>query len=258
MTVPLSRGADPLVTIVLPAKNEQAAIGRTLRALPVSTLRALGLQSEVFVLDGRSQDATAAIAKHWGARVVADPEPGKGAALRNAIGLFRGQYVVMLDADGTYPADAIPRVLAPLVRGDADIAMGTRQPQPGAMSTHHFLGNAMISLVASVLYGKFCQDVCTGLWAFRSDALRALPLESQGFGLEAELFSLSTRMGLRTTQVRIDYLPRQGEKKLSGGPDGLRIVRRLMRSRFVPLPTPLAPKRRPTVPHPTPTPEVQG
>lgn len=224
-----------LVTIVLPAKNEEAAIGSTLRSLPLPTLRALGYEAEIFVLDGQSVDATATIARAWGATVVRDREPGKGAAVRNALGHFRGEFVVMLDADGSYPADSIPRVLGPLARGEADIVMGKRLPQPGSMPEAHFVGNALLSLVATVLYGRVCPDVCTGLWGFRGETLRALPLQSRGFGLEAELFSLAARLRRRVAHVPVDYLPRDGPTKLSSGRDGFRILRRLLRSRVGPL-----------------------
>jgi hypothetical protein len=220
------------VTIVLPAKNEEAAIGRTLRALPLATLEAMGFTNEVLVLDGQSTDRTAAIAAAWGATVVTDRQRGKGNALRNASHLFSGDYIVMLDADGTYAADAIPRVVSRLAFGTADVVMGRRVPQAGSMSRVHEAGNSLLSVGATVLYGKACPDLCTGLWGFRAEAFRQLRLRAKGFELEAELFALSSRLGLRIQQVRTDYLPRHGPTKLSGGPDGLRIGWWLLRSRF--------------------------
>lgn len=221
-----------LVTLVLPAKDEELAIRHTLDALPIDTLRVLGLESEVVVLDGQSRDATPTIAREWGATVVRDRERGKARAVRNALPHFHGDYVVMLDADGTYAADAIPRLLAPLLWSDADLTMGKRVPQDGSMPESHFVGNAILSMVATLLYGRRCPDVCTGLWAFRAEVLRAIPLTSRGFGLEAELFSHSARLGFRLAHVPVDYLPRRGPTKLSSGRDGARILRRLLRSRI--------------------------
>jgi glycosyltransferase involved in cell wall biosynthesis len=225
----------PRVTIVLPARNEEATIGATIRCLPIETLAALGFETEVFVLDGRSHDRTAAIANQMGAVVVPDRQRGKGAALRNARALFNGDYVVMLDADGTYAADAIPRAVALLVRGQADVVMGHRLLQHGSMKGTHLVGNVVLSMLASVLYNTSCPDLCTGLWAFRRHALQALPIQSNGFDLEAELFSLSSRMGLRIERIRVDYLPRDGAAKLDFGADGLAIVQRLVRTRFLSL-----------------------
>lgn len=220
------------VTIVLPAKNEEAAIGRTLRALPLATLRAMGFATDVLVLDGQSTDRTAEIARQWGATVVTDRERGKGNALRNARDRISGDYVVMLDADGTYAADAIPRVVSRLAFGTADVVMGRRVPQAGSMSRIHEAGNSLLSVGATVLYGQPCPDLCTGLWGFRAEAFRKLPLQARGFELEADLFAMSARLGLRIQQVRTDYLPRHGRAKLAGGPDGLRIGWWLVRSRF--------------------------
>ncbi len=253
--------ARGLVTIVIPAKDEQAAIGPTLRALPRATLLAAGLDTEVIVLDGNSTDNTAGIARDHGATVIPDRSAdGKGTALRDARPLFRGDYIVMLDADGTYPPDTIPSVLVPLLVGDADVAMGRRRPTPGAMSPSHKAGNAVLSATASLLYGRRCPDLCTGLWAFRADALRSLPLRSRRFGLEAELFALSCRRKLRIAQVPIDYLPRRGagsRPKLRFGPDGSRIALRLLRSRVTRLP-PMTATRPSPVPGAAAAPAAEG
>jgi dolichol-phosphate hexosyltransferase len=237
---PLRETQRALVTIVIPAKDEQSAIGPTLRGLPIATLAAAGLDTEVLVLDGNSKDNTASIARDHGASVIPDRgADGKGTALRDARPLFRGDYIVMLDADGTYPPDTIPSLLVPLLVGDADIAMGTRKPTPGAMSPSHRIGNRVLSTAATLLYGRRCPDLCTGLWAFRADALKQLPLRARRFGLEAELFAMACRRKLRIVHVRADYLPRQGKDsraKLRFGPDGSRIVLRLLRTRLARMP----------------------
>jgi dolichol-phosphate mannosyltransferase len=222
------------VTLVLPAKDEEQGIGPTLRSLPLSTLEAMGFRTEVVVLDGASRDRTAAIARARGAEVITEPARGKGYALRSAVGRFRGDYVVMIDADSTYAPDAIPLVVEALAWGEADVVMGSRrrgQIAPGAMSPINRLGNRLLSLAASVLYLHPCSDLCTGLWGFRSDVLRALPLRARGFELEAELFALSVRSGLAVTEVPVDYLPRRGETKLGKVLDGVRIGLCLVRTR---------------------------
>lgn len=220
-----------LVTIVLPARNEEKAIGPTLRAIPKDTLRTAGFEVETMVLDGHSDDRTRDIVyKHGGATVVFDQQLGKARALINAREFFEGDYVVMLDADGTYPPEAIPRVLAPLAWDEADVVMGARRPQEGSMSALHKFGNVLLSSLASVLYGRWCGDLCTGMWGFRSEALHALPLRSYRFELEAEMFALASRLGLRIHQEPIDYLPRKGSSKLTMS-DALRIVWWLVRSR---------------------------
>jgi dolichol-phosphate mannosyltransferase len=201
------------------------------------------------VLDGHSEDQTRDIVyKHGGATVVFDRHRGKAQALINARHLFDGEYVVMLDADGTYPPDAIPRVLAPLAWAEADIVMGSRQPLEGAMSALHGFGNATLSVLASALYQRRCPDLCTGMWGFRSKALQALPLRSYRFELEAEMFALASRLDLDIRHVPIDYLPRRGCSKLSLL-DSVNIVWWLFRSRFSPLEKE-EPIERPSPSHP--------
>ncbi|MFA5944953.1 MAG: glycosyltransferase [Candidatus Thermoplasmatota archaeon] len=220
-----------LVTLVVPAKDEGGAIAATLRSLPRSTLHAAGYRTEVIVLDGHSRDETVTIARSLGAAVLPDRGHGKGSALREARSAFQGDYVIMLDGDGTYATDAIPRVLALLASGEADVVMGDRVALDGSMSVVHRAGNALLSLGATVLYGHRVPDLCTGLWGFRTDALRRLPLISEGFELEAELFALSARLHLRIRHTPVDYLPRTGDSKLATR-DGLRIGWSLVRNRF--------------------------
>lgn len=230
-----SQGGADLVTVVLPTKNEEVAIGPTLRSLPRETLSAMGFEMQVVVIDGESDDATRDVVyEHGGAAVVFDREGGKGSALINARDRFEGDYVVMLDADGTYAVDAIPRLLEPLVQDEADIVMGARDPQPGSTPVHHLFGNKVLSILASFLYSRSCPDLCTGMWAFRREALQALPLRSEGFEIEAEMFAYATRLGLRIQHVRVDYLPRLGASKLDAL-DAFDITFWLMRSRVAPL-----------------------
>lgn len=235
---PIGHGdGAPLVTIVLPAKDEEAALDPILRSLPTDTLATMGLAVETLVLDGQSEDATRDIAyEHGGTTVVFDREHGKGRALTNGREHVDGDYVVMLDADGTYALDAIPRLLAPLLADTADVVAGRRRIRPGAMSPTHRIGNRLLSLLAQALYLRPCPDLCTGMWGFQADALAALPLRSRGFELEAEMFALSSRLGLRLEHVPVDYLPRMGASKLDTT-DGLRIAWWLVRSRFAPLGT---------------------
>jgi dolichol-phosphate mannosyltransferase len=223
-----------LVTIVIPAKDEASAIGETLRSLPLATLRAAGFRTEVIVLDGRSRDETANIARQAGAIVMVDRGRGKGAALRDARSAFHGDYVVMLDADGTYAPDAIPRVVGLLAGGAADVVMGDRVALDGSMSAAHRAGNAMLSAGATLLYGQRVPDLCTGLWGFTAETIRQLPLRSEGFELESELFALSARLGLRIRHTPVDYLPRMGDSKITSG-DGFRIGWCLVRNRLVPV-----------------------
>ncbi len=232
---PGKEGDRGLVSILVPAKDEEAAIASTLRELPIETLRMSGFDVETIVLDGKSRDATRDLAYEFGGTtVVFEKGSGKGHAIKDARDFIHGQYVIMLDGDGTYPPDALPRVLAPLVWDETDVVMGRRFPQPGAMSLIHRLGNMVLSNIARGFYHRPCPDLCTGMWGFRVEAFDSLPLESRGFELEAELFALSSRLGYRIKHVPIDYLPRKGMSKITLK-DGLHIIFWLLQRRLQPI-----------------------
>lgn len=224
----------PSVTILLPAKNEEGGIEATFCALPIPRLRELGYPLEILVADGKSHDRTRDIALAHGARVIQQLGKGKGRGVRSALDVARGDYVVMLDADATYPAKAIPAFVAMLEEG-YDVVMGSRfmgRIEEGAMKRVNRVGNHGLSALASALYGRRCTDVCTGMWAFRRDLVRGLGLTSTHFEVEAELFARSAKAGLRIAELPITYGRREGETKLGSVSDGLKIGMALLRYRF--------------------------
>lgn len=231
VTLPLAR---PSVTILLPAKNEEDGIEATFEGLPLERLGELGYPFEILVADGRSHDRTREVAERHGARVIQQLGTGKGRAVRNALDVAKGDYVVMLDADATYPANAIPAFVALLDAG-YDVVMGSRfrgAIDDGAMKRVNRVGNHGLSWLASALYGRRCTDVCTGMWAFRRDTIRALGLTATHFEVEAELFARAARTKLRIVEVPIRYARREGVTKLGSVGDGLKIGRALLKYRF--------------------------
>lgn len=222
-----------LVTILVPTKNEEAGIGETLRALPIRALRDGGWLVEVLVIDGNSKDRTREIAGNYGARVVRLGYGGKGADFRAGLAAVKGDIVVMLDADNTYPADAIPDFVEAAANG-TDVVMGTRikgRIQEGAMSSTNLLGNKVLSILASALYGRRCTDVCTGMWAFKRSALETIKLNSNRFEIEAELFAQSAKAGLKIKEIPIVYSHREGKSNLVWWRDGTAIAAKLARKR---------------------------
>lgn len=223
------------LTIVIPAKDEEEGIAQSIRSIPLRTLAAMGVDTDLLVVDGRSTDGTREIARALGATVIEDPGEGKGSALRAAIPHIMSDYVVMVDADGTYATDAIASVVGSLLHDQADVVMGRRTAALGAMSWLHQLGNGALTIAATWLMQRPCLDLCTGLWGFRRDTLATLPIEATRFELEADLFAVSVQQRLRIHSIDVDYLPRHGGSKLSTFSDGWRIGHCLLRrALFVP------------------------
>jgi glycosyltransferase involved in cell wall biosynthesis len=223
------------VTILIPTKNEEQGIADTIDALPLEALDLAGYTAEVMVVDGHSTDRTRDIAAAKGARVVLQVGKGKGWGFRSALPHLDADYVIMLDADSTYPAEAIPDFLAALEEG-ADVVMGSRfkgQIEEGAMKATNIVGNKLLSLMASVLYGKMCTDVCTGMWGFKTGSLQALKLNSNHYEIEAELFAQSAKAGHQIVEVPINYRKRLGNSGLNSWKDGAKIAAKLARKRIV-------------------------
>ncbi|MHB8586504.1 MAG: glycosyltransferase family 2 protein [Thermoplasmatota archaeon] len=222
------------LTILLPARDEESGLGRTLAALPLHTLAARGYDVDVLVVDGDSQDNTARVARAWGARVGAHPGGGKGNDVRGAFERLDSDFVVMLDSDHTYPEHDIPRFVQAL-EGGADVVMGNRfggAIEDSAMSRVNRFGNRALSLLASTLYLHRTHDVCTGMWAFRTESLQMLSLRAKGFELEAEIFAQAARAGLTIAEIPISYRARVGETKLTPVAAGFSIGRALLANVF--------------------------
>ncbi len=229
----------PSVTVLIPAKNEEEGIRQTLSAIPRAALKSRGYDAEILVVDGRSDDRTREYARTHGARIIVQNGRGKGDAVRHALKEARGDIIVMLDGDDTYPADAIPDFVDAVANGLCDVALGSRLRgvrEPGAMRGLNLVGNVALSTIGATLYGRGITDVCTGMWAFRREDAARASLTSNGFDLEAELFAKFSKLGLQFVEYPITYRARAGPTKLSRFRDGFRIAGRLFRERWTDLP----------------------
>ena len=185
------------------------------------------------MFDNNSTDGTGAIAREAGARVVRVPEQGKGYAVRAAfIVLADYDVIVLTDGDGTYPADAAPLLIAPVVAGTADMSVGTRQPAKGAgaMTLTRGLGNRLIRLAFRLLIGPGTTDLLSGYRVFSRGFRDAVALRSSGFEIETELASEAVARWMRVVEIAVEYLPRIAgtQSKLRAFRDGWRIIRTIL------------------------------
>jgi glycosyltransferase involved in cell wall biosynthesis len=161
---------------------------------------------------------------------------GKGAALRTGFAAATGDIVLVQDADLEYDPKDLPAVVAPILAGAADVCYGSRirGGNTGRTSSFAFYwGGRLLSWWTTLLYGVHVTDEATGYKAFRTDALRAIPLEGEGFELEPELTAKVLRRGLRYCEVPISYSPRPfDEGKKITWRDGLRALWALLAWRF--------------------------
>lgn len=230
------------VTVILPALNEEAAVGSVIDRVPARSLQRKGYQVSVWVVDGRSTDATLEIARQRGAEVYVQTGQGKGNGVRQALDHLMGRprmkgedrLYIMLDSDGSYPPEQIGRLLDALDSG-ADVVLGSRfrgHIDEGAITPLNRVGNRLLSVLASLLYRVPVSDVCTGMWGFREGCLSEFQLGAHGFDLEADLFAAACAASARIAEVPVDYQPRIGTPKLVPLRTGFQIALRLLSRRI--------------------------
>ena len=221
------------VAVVIPTLNEERAIGRVIERIPVSDLLKDGFETKLYVVDGRSTDATREIATKKGAYTIFYEGKGKGAAVRAAFEVIDADYVIIVDGDDTYPID-VAREMVRLLQTH-DVVVGSRlkgRIEPGAMTRVNIVGNTLLTQLAQLLFYAKITDLCTGLWGFRSDAIRRLELAAQGFEIEADFFAECVSKGCSIAEIPITYRARQDSPKLSSLSDGLKIGAFLFKKRF--------------------------
>ncbi|HTT34805.1 MAG TPA: glycosyltransferase family 2 protein [Thermoplasmata archaeon] len=218
------------VVVVLPTLNEEVGLARTLQDIPLQPMVAAGWNVRRLVIDGDSKDRTREVAKEWGVPVLMQTRLGKGAAIREALEFLSARhvrYAVILDADCTYPGGMVPAMVQLLDAG-SQLVVGVREPTTSAKNDPrefmHRVGNRILNLTASQLAGLPILDLCSGFWAVDVRSVDPLALESDGFEIEAELFTKAYRAGYTVTQIPIAYRERVGVAKLHALRDGARIL----------------------------------
>jgi glycosyltransferase involved in cell wall biosynthesis len=190
----------------------------------------MGIEGEVVVADNDSDDDSAQLAEHAGARVVVERRRGYGSAYLAGFGASRGRYIVMADADLTYDFKEIPRFVAALEEG-AEMVIGDRMGsiQPGAMPwLHRYVGNPILTGLLNLLFSTGVKDAHCGMRALRRDVLSRLDLRTTGMEFASEMVIRASKENLKIAEFPIEYHPRGGESKLSSFRDGWRHLRFLL------------------------------
>jgi glycosyltransferase involved in cell wall biosynthesis len=215
------------ISVVIPCLNEEEAVGAVVDQA-LEGIAASGRTGEVIVVDNGSTDRSAEIAAAHGATVISEPRRGYGSAYLAGLAQARGRYIVMGDADETYPLQELSRFVDVLESGD-DLVVGSRfdgRIHKDAMPwTNRWIGNPLLTGLLNVLFRVRVSDAHCGMRAVRRDALPALDLHSTGMEFASEMVFKAYRRGLSVSDLPIDYFPRTGESKLSRFGDAWRHVR---------------------------------
>ena len=189
------------VSIVIPAFNEEAAVGAEVRNVR-KTLQQAGIEHEIIVVDDGSQDRTAEEAVRAGARVLKSlMNRGYGASLKTGITAAKYDMICITDADGTYPADQIPALLEQL--RTADMVVGARVGQNVNIPLVRKPAKLMLGWLAERIAGRKIPDLNSGLRAFRRE------LAMQYFSVLSNKFSFTTTITLSMlcSNLRVIYTP---------------------------------------------------
>lgn len=207
------------LSLILPALNEEAAVGDQVRALLAHPAwRALPL-AEIIVVDNGSDDATASVARAAGARVICEPRRGYGAACYAGLLAAQSDTLLLMDSDGSDDLADAARVARRVLAGEADLAMGSRtrgRCEKGALTPQQRVGNTVAALLMWLLYGAHVTDLGP-VRAIRRDALLALDPHERGYGWSTEMLVKAARAGYRIVEEPAAYHRRAGGvSKVSG------------------------------------------
>jgi glycosyltransferase involved in cell wall biosynthesis len=221
------------VSVVIATLNEEQGIGPTLEEL-----QKVLADPYLVVVDGKSVDRTIEIAKNKGANVFLQEGKGKGDALFQGLRQLNSQarYVVFTDADFTYPADYVPKMVEVLEHNpEVGMVIGNRFEGENkfekTFANPFYLGNKLLAFAQHVMNGVKLGDPLSGLRVVRAEILEKWQPKSKGFDVEAEMNFRVEREGYRIIEIPIDYRRRLGEKKLKFW-HGLGIMKRIVAESF--------------------------
>jgi glycosyltransferase involved in cell wall biosynthesis len=204
--------------VVLPALNEEGAVQDIAREFREVVPR-------VVVVDNGSSDRTAERASQGGAEVVSEPRRGYGSACLAGLAHLRDHdppsVVVFCDCDGSSRARDLPRLLAPIQAGEADLVLGRRVPaEPGAILFHQRLGNSAVMSVYRLLFGLQVSDP-SPFRALTWTLAAELDLKETKYGFPLEMLVRGTQRAARVREVPVDYFRRRtGQSKIAGSVRG--------------------------------------
>jgi glycosyltransferase involved in cell wall biosynthesis len=221
------------VSLIIPVYNEELHLKRFLAEVDRCDL---GIPKELVIIDDCSVDQSREIVENFSFHsevkfVSTRSNCGKGAAIRTGIEMATGNIIGIQDADFEYSLKDIPKILDPILRGEADVVYGSRfkKSHYQVHRTYHYLVNRFLTILNNLLSGLYLTDMETCYKFFRADILKSIHLEADRFGFEPEITAKVARLKVRLMEVPISYFPRTYlEGKKITWRDGIAAIRHII------------------------------
>jgi len=223
------------LSVIVPVFNERNTVGEVVRRMRRVEVP---LETEIIVVDDGSTDGTdkvlSAIEDSTVSMVRHATNSGKGAAIRTGLAQARGDLILIQDADLEYDPRDWPRLLEPVLRGEARVVYGNRFAGEGVdQSLRHWAASRFLALVTDVLYDTTLSDMLTGYKLFDRGVLDGITLTSDDFGFEAEFTAKVLRQGYRIYEIPVGYAPRgPAEDRKFAWLDSVKVFSTLVRCRW--------------------------
>ena len=216
------RQKNPRIAVIIPCYNEEAAIARVITDFKLELPDA-----EIHVFDNNSTDKSVELSRKSGAIVSFEKRQGKGNVVRSMFQKVDADIYVMVDGDGTYPANCVHKLLDPVLKGDADMVVGSRLlSESSEMKGLNRFGNLLFLLSLNTVFGASLSDILSGYRVMTREFVRLVPVLSSGFQIETELTIEALRHHQRIIELPVTLRRRVGgsESKIRIISDGLKIL----------------------------------
>ncbi len=216
-----------LVSVIVPMFNEEPTVGDVIERVK-AVLQKAKLQHEVIVVDDYSRDASLQVALSKHVKVYRlKQHMGKGYALRAGFAKAKGGIIATIDSDGSHRPEELPLLLKPILRGQADLVIGSRFSTPtSATSRRNQAGNRLFNTLIHILTRNSISDSQSGYRVMTAEVLRSMKnLKSGEYQIESEMLVKTARKGFRICEVPISFEQRTyGSSQIDPIIDGFKIL----------------------------------
>jgi glycosyltransferase involved in cell wall biosynthesis len=214
---------DLKIAVLIPCHNEESTIGKV-----IGQFRQELPSAEIYVFDNCSTDTSATIAQQSGAGVIYEPRKGKGFVIESMLDRIDTDIFVMVDGDDTYPAEAVHKLMEPVLEGKADMAVGARLSGYTGKSfpRSHIFGNHLVRFLINRIFNTQLTDIMSGFRVFNRRVSSLIPIVSAGFEVETEMTIQMLYYQMKIVEVQVPYKhrPQGSQSKLNTIQDGFKVL----------------------------------